>query len=143
MVWLVSNEGLKMRDKNAHNWSYLCITKRILTKGAHSKHKLWATSVDTNLATYSETCIVRKWKMGASGTTTSRLKTKSLNWCENRPIIPAHMRNNPSCARDMLLLMISSLYYTKDILFFICLLEGLGIILILILNLFLPWIYSS
>ena len=43
----------------------------------------------------------------------------------------------------MLLVVISSLYYTTKVLFFICLLEGLGIILILILIFFLPWFIHS
>ena len=70
------------------------------------------------------------------------LITLTLNQFENEPIILAHEQNFPSCARDMLLLMISSLYCTEHVLFFICLLEGLGIILILILIKNFPWIYS-
>ena len=91
----------------------------------HPKHKVRATSVDTNLATYFETCIARKWKMGASCTTTPRLEIETLNRFENGLIILAHGQNFPSRANDMLLVMILSQY---NVLYLICLLEGLGII---------------
>ena len=56
----------------------------------------------------------------------------TLNRLENGPKNLAHGQNFPSCARDMLLVMISSLYCTENVFIFICLLEELGIILILI-----------
>ena len=74
---------------------------------------------------------------------TPRLETKTLNRFQNGPIIPAHMQHFPSCAHDSVLVMILSLYCTKNVLFFICLLEGQGIILILILVFFLPWFYLT
>ena len=37
----------------------------------------------------------------------------TLNQFENGPIIPAHKQSFPSCARDMLLVMISSLYHIE------------------------------
>ena len=76
--------------------------------------------------------------MRASGTTTPRLKTETLNQFESGPIIPAHGQNFPSYARDMLLMMISSLHCAENVLIFICLREELGIILILVFNFILP-----
>jgi hypothetical protein len=57
--------------------------------------------------------------MGASGTTTPRLKIETLNRFENGPMIPALGQNFPFCACDMLLVMISSLYYDENVLLLI------------------------
>jgi hypothetical protein len=59
---------------------------------------------------------------------------KPLNRFENGPIIQAHVQNFASCTHDMHLAIISSLYCTENVSFFIYLLEGLGIILIPILK---------
>ncbi len=90
-------------DPNSASPSEALRKRHILNTTASNKRRREPCSVLWNL--HSETV-----KNGASSTTTPRLEIETLNRFEIGPFIPTHKQNSPSCDREMILMMTSSLY---------------------------------